>query len=166
MKESEAGLSREEQKARIRERYKGVDPNSLEVIPAKEKVKLFEDTREKNVAAYCRVSTDDPNQTSSYELQKNHYTDMIENHVGWNMVGIYADEGISGTSMMHREELLRLLRDCEEGKVDVIVTKSVSRLARNIRDCIEIVRKLAELNPPVGVLFETEGFFTLEPLRR
>lgn len=162
MKESEAGLSREEQKARIRERYKGVDPNSLEVIPAKEKVKLFEDTREKNVAAYCRVSTDDPNQTSSYELQKNHYTDMIENHVGWNMVGIYADEGISGTSMMHREELLRLLRDCEEGKVDVIVTKSVSRLARNIRDCIEIVRKLADLNPPVGVLFETEGFFTLE----
>ena len=162
MKEAEAGFSREEQKERIRARYKGVDPDLLEVIPAKEKVKLFEDTQEKNVAAYCRVSTDDPNQTSSYELQKNHYTDMINSHEGWNMVGIYADEGISGTSMMHREELLHLLRDCEEGKVDVIVTKSVSRLARNIRDCIEIVRKLADLNPPVGVLFETEGFFTLE----
>ena len=126
MKESEAGLSREEQKERIRARYKGVDPELLEVIPAKEKVKLFEDTQEKNVAAYWRVSTDDPNQTSSYELQKNHYTDMINSHEGWNMVGIYADEGISGTSMMHREELLHLLRDCEEGKVDVIVTKSVS----------------------------------------
>ena len=162
MKEAEAALSREEQKEKIRQRYKGIDPNMLEVIPAKPKVKLFEDTQEKNVAAYCRVSTDDPNQTSSYELQKNHYTDMIQGHEGWNMVGIYADEGISGTSMMHRDELLRLLADCEEGKVDVIVTKSVSRLARNIRDCIEIVRKLAELNPPVGVLFETEGFFTLE----
>lgn len=162
MKESEAQLSREEQKEKIRQRYKGVDPNMLEVIPAKPKVKLFEDTKEKNVAAYCRVSTDDPNQTSSYELQKNHYTDMIQNHEGWNLVGIYADEGISGTSMMHRDELLHLLRDCEAGMVDVIVTKSVSRLARNIRDCIEIVRKLAELDPPVGVLFETEGFFTLE----
>ena len=70
--------SREEQKNRIRERYKGVDRSELEFIPAKPRDKLFEDTAEKRVCAYCRVSTDDVNQTSSYELQKNHYEDMIK----------------------------------------------------------------------------------------
>lgn len=83
--------SREEQKNRIRERYKGVDRSELEFIPAKPKEKLFEDTTEKRVCAYCRVSTDDVNQTSSYELQKNHYEDMIKEHQGWKLVGIYAD---------------------------------------------------------------------------
>ena len=81
--------SREEQKNRIRERYKGVDRSELEFIPAKPKEKLFEDTTEKRVCAYCRVSTDDVNQTSSYELQKNHYEDMIKEHAGmetgWNL---------------------------------------------------------------------------------
>lgn len=92
--------SREEQKNRIRERYKGVDRSELEFIPAKPKEKLFEDTTEKRVCAYCRVSTDDVNQTSSYELQKNHYEDMIKEHQGWKLVGIYADEGISGSPIM------------------------------------------------------------------
>ena len=114
--------SREEQKNRIRERYKGVDRSELEFIPAKPKEKLFEDTTEKRVCAYCRVSTDDVNQTSSYELQKNHYEDMIKEHQGWKLVGIYADEGISGTSLQHRDEFNRMIEDCKAGKIDLIAS--------------------------------------------
>ena len=103
MTENEKRLSAEERKQKIIERYKGVDKDELEVIPAREIVSLKEDTSYKRVAAYCRVSTDDPNQTSSYELQKNHYEEYIKEHPGWELVGIYADEGISGTSLAHRE---------------------------------------------------------------
>ena len=152
----------EEQKNKIRERYKGVDRNELEFIPAKPREKLFEDTAEKRVCAYCRVSTDDVNQTSSYELQKNHYEDMIKEHQGWELVGIYADEGISGTSLQHRDEFNRMIEDCKAGKIDLIVTKSVSRFARNIVDCIAKVRELGNMRPKVGVFFETEHIYTLD----
>lgn len=163
MKEYEkAANSQEEKKNRIRERYKGISREELEFIPAKPKEKLFEDTGTKRVCAYCRVSTDDANQTSSYELQKNHYEDMIKDHQGWELVGIYADEGISGTSLQHRDEFIRMIQDCKEGKIDLIVTKSVSRFARNIVDCIAKVRELASMNPQVGVFFETEHIYTLD----
>ena len=99
-------------------------------------INFQEDVREKRVAVYARVSTDDPRQTSSYELQKNHYTDVISRHEGWNLVEIYADEGISGTSLQHRDAFLRMIEDCKAGKIDLIVTKSVSRFARNVLDCI------------------------------
>lgn len=163
MKEYEkAANSQEEKKNRIRERYKGISREELEFIPAKPKEKLFEDTGTKRVCAYCRVSTDDANQTSSYELQKNHYEDMIKDHQGWELVGIYADEGISGTSLQHRDEFIRMIQDCKDGKIDLIVTKSVSRFARNIVDCIAKVRELASMNPQVGVFFETEHIYTLD----
>ena len=161
MTENEKRLSAEERKQKIRERYKGVDKDELEVIPAREIVSLKEDTSYKRVAAYCRVSTDDPNQTSSYELQKNHYEEYIKEHPGWELVGIYADEGISGTSLAHREEFHRMLDDCNAGKIDLIITKSISRFARNTVDSISTVRQLAQLKRPVGVLFETENLFTL-----
>lgn len=161
MTENEKRLSAEERKQKIRERYKGVDKDELEVIPAREIVSLKEDTSYKRVAAYCRVSTDDPNQTSSYELQKNHYEEYIKEHPGWELVGIYADEGISGTSLAHREEFHRMLDDCNAGKIDLIITKSFSRFARNTVDSISTVRQLAQLKRPVGVLFETENLFTL-----
>ena len=99
MTDQEKQFSNEERKRKIRERYKGVDRDALELIPAREIVSFNEDTSFKRVAAYCRVSTDDPNQTSSYELQKNHYEEYIKEHPGWELVGIYADEGISGTSL-------------------------------------------------------------------
>ena len=163
MKEYEKTIhSQEEKKNRIRERYKGVSRDELEFIPAKPKEKLFEDTGTKRVCAYCRVSTDDVNQTSSYELQKNHYEDMIKEHQGWELVGIYADEGISGTSLQHRDEFVRMIQDCKAGNIDLIVTKSVSRFARNIVDCIAKVRELANMNPQVGVFFETEHIYTLD----
>lgn len=115
------------------------------------------------VAVYARVSTDDPNQTSSYELQKNHYQDVVNSHMNWVLVDIYADEGISGTSLKHRDAFIRMINDCKAGKIDLIITKSVSRFARNVVDCIKHVRELAALTPPVAVLFETENIYTLIP---
>lgn len=158
----ERAVTAAEQKEKIRKRYKGIDADKLDVIPALPRVSLFDDTREKRVAVYARVSTDDPRQTSSYELQKNHYTDFVSRHDGWKLTEIYADEGISGTSLQHRDAFVRMIRDCEEGKIDMIITKSVSRFARNIMDCIGYVRKLNALDPPVGVYFETEGIDTLK----
>lgn len=161
-KQEKNAVSQEERKEKIRARYKGVDRSELEFIPAKQKEKLFEDAGTKRVCAYCRVSTDDANQTSSYELQKNHYEDMIKEHQGWILVDIYADEGISGTSLQHRDEFNRMIEDCKAGKIDLIVTKSVSRFARNIVDCIAKVRELANMKPQVGVFFETEHIYTLD----
>lgn len=154
-------MSDDERKAKIRERYKGVSRDELEVIPAILPANFHEDTSDKRVAVYARVSTGDPNQTSSYELQKNHYQDMVSRHPGWHLVEIYADEGISGTSLQHRDDFIRMIADCEAGKIDLIVTKSVSRFARNVLDCIGQVRKLRALPHPVGVFFETENIFTL-----
>jgi len=148
-------------KDQIRTRYKGVDPNELEIIPAIEQENFYEDTRKKRVAVYARVSTDDPRQTSSYELQKNHYMDLVRHHPNWNLVDIYADEGISGTSLQHRNAFIRMINDCHDGKIDLIVTKSVARFARNVLDCISHVRQLAALQPPIGILFETENIYTL-----
>lgn len=152
----------ENQKAKIRERYKGKLLDDVEIIPALPQPKLYDDNRVKRVAAYARVSTIDINQTTSYELQKNHYTDLIQKHEGWVFVDIYADEGISGTSLNHRDAFVRMIEDCKQGKIDLIVTKSVSRFARNTLDCLEYVRELKNLPNPVGIFFETENIYTLD----
>lgn len=163
MKETEENISDlAEKKRRIRERYKGVDSDVLDFIPAKEKESIHKADIERRVAVYARVSTDDPNQTSSYELQKNHYNDFVNKHPNWKLIKIYADEGISGTSLQHRNSFVEMIHDCENGLIDMIITKSVSRFARNIVDCIKIERDLKKLSPPVGVLFETENIFTLD----
>lgn len=153
----------EQQKARVRERYKGINREELEVIPAIKVASIFDDTAEKRVAVYARVSTDDLNQTSSYELQKNYYQDMVNRNPQWKLVDIYADEGISGTSLNHRNAFVQMIEDCENGKIDLIITKSVPRFARNTLDCIGYIRKLAALPQPVGILFETENMYTLDP---
>lgn len=153
---------KEQQKAKIIERYKGTTSNDYEIIPAIAQPKLYDDNAQKRVAVYARVSTIDINQTTSYELQKNHYTDLINRHEGWNLAGIYADEGISGTSLNHRDSFLKMIEDCELGKIDLIVTKSVSRFARNTLDCLDYIRKLKNLPHPVGILFETENIYTLD----
>ena len=149
-------------KQQIRDRYKGVGEDVLDVIPATPHEDFYKSETQKRVAVYARVSTDDPNQTSSYELQKNHYEDMVSRRENWTLVDIYADEGISGTSLQHRDNFLRMINDCNEGKIDLIVTKSVSRFARNIIDCIGYVRQLKAASPPIGVFFETENIFTLD----
>ncbi len=150
----------EQQKSKIRDRYKGVDPDLIKVIPAHEESSIFDEDAKLRVAVYARVSTGDPRQTSSYELQKNYYEDFVMHHPNWTLVKIYADEGISGTSLKHREQFKQMIEDCKKGMIDLIVVKSVSRFARNIVDCIGQVRELAALNPPVGVYFETENIYT------
>lgn len=162
MKETEekAG-SIAEQKRRIRERYKGISEDELDVIPAIPKEDFYKSETVKRVAVYARVSTDDPRQTSSYELQRNHYQDVVDRRPNWKLVEIYADEGISGTSLKHRDSFLRMIEDCKAGKIDLIITKSVSRFARNILDCIGYVRELKAMQPPIGIFFETENIYTL-----
>ena len=150
-------------KEKTRKRIREADSSRITVIPADEEIDFYEDTSEKNVALYARVSTDSDKQTSSYEMQQKYYSRFILSHEGWNLVGIYADEGISGTSLKRRDSFNRMIEDCRQGKIDLIVTKTVSRFSRNILDCISCVRELAALKPPVGVYFETECIYTLKP---
>jgi DNA invertase Pin-like site-specific DNA recombinase len=152
-----------EQKARVHRRvYAEVDPNNYEFIPAKKQIDYYDNDVPQRVAVYARVSTDNIQQTSSYELQKKYYEEFVIHHPHWTLVKIYADEGISGTSLAHRDEFNRMISDCRAGKIDIIITKSVSRFARNVVDCISMVRTLAELTHPVGVFFESECIFSLK----
>ena len=116
----------------------------------------------KRVAAYCRVSTDQEAQSTSYELQCEYYTQYIGAKEGWILAGIFADEGLSGTQMKKRDQLLRLIEECKAGTVDMILTKSISRLSRNVVDCLTIIRELKALNPPVEVYFEKEHLSSLD----
>lgn len=149
------------QKEKIRERYKGIDSDMLDVIPAIPPEDFYHTQVTKRVGVYARVSTDDPRQTSSYELQKNHYEDVVKRHDNWVLVKIYADEGISGTSLQHRDAFLEMIADCKDGKLDMIITKTVARFARNVLDCIGYARELAAMQPPIGIFFETENIYTL-----
>jgi len=114
----------------------------------------------KKVAAYCRVSTDFAEQASSYEAQVTYYTSYINGHADYDMAGIYADEGISGTSTKKRERFNAMIEDCKAGKIDMIITKSISRFARNTLDCLNFVRLLKDLG--IGVIFEKENINTLD----
>lgn len=159
--ENQQNLSAMDRKKEIRERYKGTALDKIDVILATPEEDIYNPSDTKRVAVYARVSTDDPNQTSSYELQKNHYQDYVSQVPNWDLVKIYADEGISGTSLTHRDAFKEMIQDCLNGKIDLIITKSVSRFARNTEDCLHYMRKLKELTPPVGIKFETEGIFSL-----
>ena len=112
------------------------------------------------VAAYCRVSTDSEEQATSYEGQIEHYTDYIKNNPAWEFAGIFADEGITGTNTKKRVEFNRMIDECMAGNIDMIVTKSISRFARNTLDCLKYIRKLKNKNIPV--FFEKESINTME----
>ena len=112
------------------------------------------------MAAYCRVSTDQEEQLSSYENQVSYYTNFISNNPQYELAGIYADEGISGTNTKKRKNFNRMIDDCEAGKIDRIIVKSISRFARNTLDCLNYVRRLKELG--IGVTFEKEAIDTLD----
>ncbi len=114
--------------------------------------------KKRRVAAYCRVSTGMDDQLVSLEVQKAHYEEYISGNPEWEYAGIYYDEGITGTKKEKRPALMRMVADCEDGKIDYIVTKSLSRFARNITDCLELVRKLLGLGIPV--FFEKENIDT------
>lgn len=112
------------------------------------------------VAAYCRVSTDQEEQLSSYEAQVRYYTNHIQNNSLYEFVGIYADEGITATNTKKRDEFKRMIKDCRDGKIDKIITKSISRFARNTVDCLNYVRELKEMG--IGITFEKENIDTLD----
>jgi len=114
------------------------------------------------VGAYTRVSTDSNDQENSLNNQKKHYDATIPANPNWEYVGLYADDGISGTSTRNRKEFKRMIEDCKTGKINLIVTKDVSRFARNIVDCLITVQFLLSLDPPVGVYFENNNLNTLE----
>ena len=158
-----ARLTNEQKKERIRNRVRAqLDPTRYEFYPETVTNDHYKGDEYQRVAIYARVSTDDPMQTSSFELQQKHYTELVMQHPMWELVDIYADEGISGTSTAHRTNFLRMMKDAEEGKIDLIITKSVSRFARNVEDFLKSVRTLAEHNPRIGVFFEAENIYSLK----
>ena len=109
----------------------------------------------KRVSAYCRVSTDSKDQLESYKSQVDYYTNLIKNNKNWTLAGIYADEATTGTTAAKRADFMRLISDCQNGDIDMIITKSISRFARNTLDTLKYVRLLKENN--VGVVFEEEN---------
>ena len=118
------------------------------------------DVKQLRVAAYCRVSTDNVEQLESLENQRQHYQEYINRHLNWQLARIYFDEGISGTKLNHRNALKELLADCHNHRIDLVITKSISRLSRNTTDCLKIVRELQQLNIPI--YFEKERINTGE----
>lgn len=134
----------------------------VSIIPPaqKDNQQTAEIIKKPRVAAYCRVSTELEEQQSSYQAQVEHYTREINRNPKWEFAGIYADEGISGTNTKKRVEFNRMIEDCMAGKIDMILTKSVSRFARNTVDCISYIRKLKEKN--IAVFFEKENINTLD----
>ena len=110
------------------------------------------------VAAYCRVSTDSEDQRNSFTAQKSYYNGYIRNHDGWQLAEIYADEGITGTSVAKRDDFQRMLSDCRKGRIDKILVKSISRFARNTKECLEYIRELKDLG--ISVFFEEHNIDT------
>ena len=138
-------------------------PKSVRTIPATIDIQsvIHQSHRRLRVAAYCRVSTKQEEQLNSYEVQKKYYEDRIRTEPKWSLVGIFADKGITGTSMKKRDEFNKMLRLCRKGKIDMIIVKSISRFARNTLDCIAITRRLRKIG--VDVYFEEQNLHSIEP---
>lgn len=137
----------------------------ISIIPARPQVgnNIKATTSEKpklQVAAYCRVSTDSDEQATSYEAQIEHYTEYIGKNPDWELAGIFADDGISGTNTKYRTEFNRMIDECMAGNIDMVITKSISRFARNTLDCLKYIRQLKDKNIPV--YFEKEAINTLD----
>ncbi len=137
------------------------NPN-VTVIPARyhaARQEKNEDRPKLRVAAYCRVSTDSEEQATSYEAQIEHYTEYINKNPEWELAGIFADEGLFGTDTRKRGEFNRMIEECMAGKINMVITKSISRFARNTLDCLKYIRQLRDRNIPV--FFEKENINTM-----
>lgn len=159
---SEKQANAETRKEKIAERYKGVDPSLLEVIPAENMESVDITQQHLKVAAYIRVSTENDEQQSSFNLQEKEFTERIEANPLWDNAGIYSDEGISGTELSHRKGMLQMIEDAKAGKIQLILAKSIARFARNVVDCLSIIEELKKLDPPVGVHFDEGNIYTLD----
>ena len=136
---------------------------TVRVIPATPRVfrsEVAAEPRRRRTAGYARVSTDHEEQASSYEMQMAHYKNYIESRADWDFVGMYSDEGISGTNTKKRDGFNQMIEDALAGKIDLIITKSVSRFARNTVDSLQNVRKLKENG--VEIYFEKENIWTFD----
>ena len=134
-------------------------PN-VRIIPVKQQINGVTNQRRKlNIAAYCRVSSESDEQQNGYQVQIEYYTNYILSNPEWNLVDIFADEGISGTQTKNRTEFNRMIRMCKKKKIDLILCKSTSRFSRNTVDCLDNVRLLKSLG--IGVIFEKENINTL-----
>ena len=135
---------------------------NVTLIPARKHVrKSKNDEKPKlRVAAYCRVSTDSDEQATSYEAQIEHYTSYINGNPDWELAGIFADDGISGTNTKKRDEFNRMIEECMAGNIDMVITKSISRFARNTLDCLKFIRQLKDKNIPV--FFEKENINSMD----
>ncbi|MBO0487175.1 recombinase family protein [Vagococcus fluvialis] len=145
------------QQIRIQEAFNVV--REVEVIPAK---KSTHEIKKKRVAAYCRVSTYAESQSGSFELQVQSYKEKINMNPDWELVDIYGDRGVSGTTIKKREQFNRMIEDCRLNKIDLIIVKNISRFSRNTLDFISIYRELKALPNPVGVLIEDLNLNTLD----
>ena len=133
---------------------------NVRIIPAKQQVVDGKPQFKRlNVAAYCRVSTEQEEQQNSYENQIEYYTNYISSNPEWALAGIFADEGISGTQTKNRTEFNRMIRMCKKKKIDLVLCKSTSRFSRNTVDCLDYIRLLKSLG--IGVIFEKENINTL-----
>lgn len=128
-----------------------IPPHPIDRKPRKERTLL-------RVAAYCRVSTEEEEQKRSFETQCSYYTEKIQSHDGWTLAGIFADDGISGVHTKKRDDFLAMIEQCKKGKIDLILTKSISRFARNTLDSIQYVRELKKQG--ISVIFEKENINT------
>lgn len=160
----ERRAQREQEQRAIRERVRNASTEKAVFIPALPKPKVT-DEGHKTVAVYARVSTKSTEQVSSIENQTKYYTEKVEQTPNWDLLQIYSDEGISGTSIKRRKAFQQMVADALDKKMDLILCASVSRFARNMSECMEQIRILRTANPshPVGVFFETEGIYTLDP---
>ena len=150
-------------KDKIRAKYECPVEGTALRIPPKAKYDRKLSGKKLRVVAYCRVSTGDDDQATSFEAQKKHFEDFIGNHNDWEFVRIYADEGISGTSTKRRDAFNQMIKDARAGEFDMIITKNVSRFTRNVVDGLTAARELLHQDPPIGIYFEEDKFDTLMP---
>ena len=134
----------------------------LTIISKKEQYNSEVLRERRRVAAYCRVSTEKRQQHESYEIQVEHYSNLIQSNPKYVFAGIYADDGISGTSLKKRDAFNKMIKDCRDGKIDMIIVKSVSRFGRNVVDSLKTVRELLAIN--VVVFFELQNIYTNDPM--
>lgn len=138
------------------------DMSKVTYFPAKKAPGLNDLMGRLRVVVYCRVSTDGLSQATSFELQKSYYLQFVRKHIQWKLIAMYSDEGITATSTEKRIGLLQMLEDAKAGKFDVIIVKNLSRLSRNLMDCMNIIYALRNLPNPVGIFFESENLYTLD----
>ena len=138
------------------------DMSKVTFFPAKKAPGLYDLMGRLRVVVYCRVSTDGLSQATSFDLQRTYYLQFVRKHVQWKLIAMYSDEGITATSTEKRIGLLQMLEDAKAGKFDVIIVKNLSRLSRNLMDCMNIIYALRNLPNPVGIFFESENLYTLD----